>query len=56
MGRASREVAIVEKKGSKYQHCDECHGGYLVMFGVQKSSRVWFIPYMDSDRGRRDNG
>jgi len=23
---------MAEKKESKYQRCDECHGGYLVVF------------------------
>jgi len=26
---------MAEKKESKYQRCDECHGGYLVVFGCK---------------------
>lgn len=26
---------MAEKKESKYQRCDECHGGYLIVFGYK---------------------
>ena len=27
-----RRLGMAQKKESKYQRCDECHGGYLIVF------------------------